>query len=107
MTLFYLDEPVVEELLQGPTMFALLGSAAVFATGAVLFGITMVRARVHPRVPAVAYIVALPALAVAARLPDTVLTSGLHVVAGATLVWLSVSLVPAPARATVAAASRA
>jgi hypothetical protein len=56
-------------------------------------------------VPAVAYIVALPALALAARLPDTVLTGGLHVLSGATLVWLAVSL--APARATATAPARA
>ena len=95
MVLFYLDEPVVEELVAGPTLFALLGSALVFTVGAVLFGVSMVRAGVHPRVPAVAYIVALPVLAVAARLPDTLATSALHVVAGATLVWLAVSVTAA------------
>jgi hypothetical protein len=103
MALFYLDEPVVADLMTGPTMAALLGSAAVFAAGSVLFGITMVRAAVHPRVPAAAYVVTLPLLAVAARLPDTVLTSGLHVLSGATLVWLSVSLVAAAAPRTAAA----
>jgi hypothetical protein len=96
MVLFHLDDAVVKELLQGPTMFALLGSAVVFAVGAVLFGTSMVRAGIHPRVPAVAYIVAFPVLAVAARLPDTLATSALHVVAGATLVWLAVSVVGRP-----------
>ena len=105
MVLFYLDEPVVKELVAGPTMVALLGSALVFTVGAVLFGVSMVRAGIHPRVPAVAYIVALPVLAVAARLPDSLATSTLHVVAGATLVWLAVSVVsssPAPRRADAA-----
>jgi hypothetical protein len=91
MVLFYLDDAVVEDLVRGPTMLALLGSAVVFTAGAVLFGIAMVRAGVHPRVPAVLYIVALPVLAIAARLPDTLATSALHVVAGATLIWLAVS----------------
>lgn len=104
MALFYLDEPVAADLLAGPTMVALLGSAAVFAVGSVLFGITMVRAGIHPRVPAVAYVVTLPVLAIAARLPDTVLTSGLHVLSGATLVWLSVSLAAAPAPRAAATA---
>lgn len=92
MVLFYLDDAVVKEVVQGPTMLALLGSALVFTVGTVLFGIAMVRAGVHPRVPAVAYIVAFPVLAIAARLPDTLATSALHVVAGATLVWLAVSV---------------
>jgi len=100
MGLFYLDEPVVEELLQGPTKFALLGSAVVFTIGSVLFGTSMMRAKVHPRIPATAYIVTLPALALAARLPDTVLTSGLHIASGATLVWLAASLAPVPVLAS-------
>jgi hypothetical protein len=92
LALFYLDGAVVEDLLRGPTMVALLGSALVFATGSVLFGVSMVRARVLPRVPAVCYLVALPVLAVAARLPDTPVTSVVHVVVGASLVWLSFSV---------------
>jgi hypothetical protein len=89
LALFYLDEPIAEELLEGPTMVALLGSAAVFAIGSVLFGVSMVRSRLHPRVPAMTYIVALPVLAIAARLPDTPVTSLLHIVIGTTLIWLA------------------
>lgn len=107
MAVFYLDEAVVDELLTGPTAFALLGSAAVFALGSVLFGVSMVRARVHPKAPAIAYIVALPVLAVAARLPDTAVTSAVHIVAGVALVWLAAGVAaprrvgsPMPATAT-------
>ncbi len=89
---FFLDERAVENVTAGPTMVVLLGSALVFAVGTVLFGVSMFRAGVHPKVPVVTYTVALPALAVAARLPDTLLTSGLHVVAGLTLVWLAASV---------------
>jgi len=91
LALFFLDEKVAGELLRGPTMVALLGSALVFAAGAALFGVAMLRAGIHPRVPAVGYLVALPVLAVAARLPDTPVTSVVHVVAGGSLVWLSVA----------------
>ena len=101
-TLFYLDDAVVADLLRGPTSLALLGSALIFAVGAVLFGTAMLRAKVHPRVPATAYLVAFPVLAVAAKLPDTPLTSAVHIVAGASLVWLAAALMPtrspAPAR---------
>jgi hypothetical protein len=88
VALFSVDQPV----LSGPTRVALLGSAVVFAVGAVLFGIAMVRARTHPVVPAVAYAVALPVLALAAPLPDSWLTSAIHVVAGASVAWLAVAL---------------
>jgi hypothetical protein len=87
--LFFLDDAVVKDLLAGPTMAALLGSALVFALGSVLFGVSMLRAGVHPRIPAVAYLVAFPVLAVAARLPDTPLTSAVHLTAGASLIWLA------------------
>ncbi|GAB1509219.1 hypothetical protein [Actinophytocola sp. KF-1] len=92
LVLFHAGEAVLDDLLAGATRPALLGSALVFAVGTVLFGIAMVRAGIHPRVPAVAYAVALPALALAAPLPDTPLTSAVHVVAGASVVWLAGSL---------------
>ncbi|MDH2425003.1 hypothetical protein [Sphaerisporangium sp. TRM90804] len=92
LALFYLDEATVRTLLQGPTRTALIGSAAVFAIGSALFAVSMVRAGVHPRVPAVAYGIALPLFAVLAPLPDTPLISLLHVLAGLVLVWLAVSL---------------
>jgi hypothetical protein len=57
----------------------------------------MLRAGAHPRVPAIAYLVAFPVLAVAARLPDTPLTSAVHLVAGASLIWLASATVAAPA----------
>jgi hypothetical protein len=92
IVLVRLPESVTRDLVRGPVLLALIGSAVVFAAGAALFGITTVRAGVLPRVPAVAYTVALPVLALAAPLPDTIATSALHVVAGATLVWLAVSV---------------
>jgi hypothetical protein len=92
LALVHLDTNVLKELLAGPTRFALLGSAVVFVVGSVLFGLAMLRARVFGRVPAAAYTVALPAFALLAPLPDTPLTSGLHVVVGLTLVWLSLAL---------------
>jgi hypothetical protein len=79
--------------LAAATRVALLGSAAVFTIGVILFAIAMVRAGVFPKVPAVAYGVAFPLFAGAARLPDTPLTSVLHVVVGATLIWLSAGIV--------------
>jgi len=92
LVLVHLDTGALQALLAGPTRLALLGAAAVFVVGSVLFGVAMVRARVFPRVPAVAYAAALPAFALLAPLPDTPLTSGLHVVVGLTLVWLSLAL---------------
>jgi hypothetical protein len=92
LALVHLDPDVLKVLLAGPTRLALLGSAVVFVVGSILFGIAMLRARVLPRAPAAAYTLALPAFALLAPLPDTPLTSGLHVVVGLTLVWLSLAL---------------
>jgi len=92
MALFYLDDAELAEVLAGPPRFALLGSVLVFAVGTLLMAVAMVRARVLPRVPAWAYAPALILFAGAARLPDTPLTSALHVVVGLILGWLSVAV---------------
>lgn len=88
-----------------PTRVVLLASAAVFAVGCVWFGVGMVRARVHPRVPVWIYLIALPVFTLAARLPDTPLTSGLHVLVGGALVWLAVSVYPNAATSSSATAA--
>ncbi len=85
LVVFFLDVPS----LPGPTRAAILCSAAVFVAGTVLFGISLVRSRVFPLAPSLGYTIALPLLALAAPLPDTVWTSALHVVGGASIVWLS------------------
>lgn len=89
-----------------PTRLLLLTSAAVFATGVVLFAIAMLRAGVHPRVPVLAYGIGFPIFAVAARLPDTPLTSALHVIVGGSLIWLALAL-RAPARQQMPAGNAA
>ncbi|MFC4584788.1 hypothetical protein [Sphaerisporangium corydalis] len=107
IALFYLDRTALAALLQGPTRAVLLGSAVVFAVGSVLFAISMVRARVHPAVPAWGYGLTLAPFALLAPLPDTVLTSALHVLAGACLVWLALSLrVPETGPASCLAGAR-
>jgi hypothetical protein len=74
------------------TRLALLASATVFVAGVILFGAAMIRARVHPRTPAWLYLLGFPPFALAARLPDTPLTSALHVLVGVALAWLAVSV---------------
>lgn len=97
LALFFLDDAVVENLAP-QTRLALLGSAVVFAGGSALFGAALVRARVHPRVAGWLYAVALPVFALAAPLPDSPLTSALHVLVGCTLVWLAVRVAASPAQ---------
>ena len=99
--------------LAGPTRVALLISLVVFVAGTALFAASMVRARVFPRLPAIGYGVLLPLLALLAPLPDNPVTSGIHVLAGASLCWLAAVLwrpvtaspapVPAPGYAPAAA----
>jgi hypothetical protein len=91
MAFYYLDDAIVDDLAT-PTRVAILASAAVFVVGTVLFGAAMIRARVYPRPAAWTYLIAFPVFALAAPLPDSPLTSGLHVIVGGTLGWLSAVL---------------
>jgi hypothetical protein len=85
----------------GVSVGVLLFSAVVFGVGSVVFGVAMLRGGVYPVVPVWGYTVLLPVFAVAARLPDGVWTSLLHVAVGGSLVWLaSVVLGRSPAAAS-------
>jgi hypothetical protein len=88
----YLSKAVQDHLKHGPTLAALLGSAIVFAVGSVLFGVLLLRTRAYPRTLSWAYIVFPALLAVASPLPDSPLKNGIHVLAGATIAWLAVTL---------------
>lgn len=92
LVLFYFDDDVIDEVLTGPTIPALIGCAAVFAVGCALFGAAMIRARVFPAIPAWGYAVVLPLFAFLTDLSDSLLTSGLHILVGAILIWLSAAL---------------
>ncbi|WP_165989497.1 hypothetical protein [Streptomyces sp. YIM 98790] len=89
LVLFFLDEEVAEEVMAGPTLAAVLGAVVLFVLGSVLFGAAMVRARVFPRAAALGYAVLFPLLALLAPLPDSLLVSVVHVLAGAALFRLS------------------
>jgi hypothetical protein len=90
IALVYLSKPVVSHLKHTPAIVALLGSGAIFAVASVLFGVSMLRAGVYPRIPVWAYTVVLPLFAGAAPLPQSPLKSVLHTLTGVTLVWLAV-----------------
>jgi hypothetical protein len=92
LVLFFLSDAVVEDVLDGPTGVVMRISALVFVLGTVLFGVTMIRDRAYPSVPAWGYTVALPLLALLAPLDDTPLTSAVHLVAAASLIWLSATV---------------
>lgn len=85
------------------TRTILLGSVIAFTMGAILFAISMVRASVIPKVPAIAYAIAFPALGIASRLPESLIVTGVHLVAGATAVWLSIALLRSLAERDVSA----
>lgn len=89
IVVFPLDPELV---LAQPTRIVILSGAAIYIIGTIWFAIGMLRARVHPRIPVVLYLIAMPLFPVAAQLPDSPLTAGLHVVAGAALVWLGIAV---------------
>jgi hypothetical protein len=104
LVLFFLSDTVVDDVLGGPTGVVVRISALVFVLGTVLFGITMIRDRAYPSVPAWGYTVALPLLALLAPLDDTPLTSLVHIAAAASLIWLSVTVWTSPLPRTSAPA---
>ncbi len=109
--LFYLATPVRDHLKHEPTFAALLGSAAVFAVGSVLFGVFLLRTGAYPRLLCWAYIAFPALLAVLSPLPDSPLKNAIHALAGLTVAWLAVTLwrtTPArPSRSRPAATARA
>ncbi|MGL5929674.1 MAG: hypothetical protein ACRCY8_12130, partial [Dermatophilaceae bacterium] len=90
--LFFLDAATVTELRSGVSGTALSGGGIVFVVGAALFGASMIRARVHHRVAAWAYTVAVPGLALTARLPESIVTAAVHATVGASMVTLALGL---------------
>ncbi|MEU7876227.1 hypothetical protein [Dactylosporangium sp. NPDC049140] len=102
VVLFYLDPAAVAALKAGPTGPALLGCAGVFVLGTLLFGVSLLRAGVFPRLPSAGYGLALTLLAALAPLDDTPWTSLVHVVAGASVTWLSLVALPAARAVQVA-----
>ena len=90
--LFYLTAPVRDHLKHESTFAALLGSAALFAVGSVLFGVFLLRTRAYPRLLCWAYLVFPALLAVLSPLPDSPLKNAIHGLAGLAVAWLAVTL---------------
>ena len=88
------QESVIDAVLDGPSNWVILGGGAIFIIGTLLFGASMVRTGVHPRLAAVGYTITLILLALLGNLPDSLLSSANHIVACVSLVWLSVSVWP-------------
>ncbi|MBM7856513.1 hypothetical protein [Lentzea nigeriaca] len=76
------------------TSLVLKAASLVFVLGTVLFGVSMVRAKVFPAVPAWGYAIVFTVLAVFAALPDTPWSALAHVACAAVLIWLSAALWP-------------
>ena len=93
LVLFHFDDAAVKEALAGsPTVPVLIASATVLAVGCALFGTTLIRARVFPRIPSWGYATVVPLFAFLTSLPDSPLTIALHILVGGILLWLGVAL---------------
>lgn len=82
----------------GVTAAVLMGASLVFVLGTVLFGVSMVRAKVFPAVPAWGYGIGFTVLAVFATLPDTPWSALVHVACAVVLMWLCAAVWPARPR---------
>jgi hypothetical protein len=87
----YLDQSILQKLLQGPTLLALVSSGLVFLFGVILFGAAMMRAGVFPRLPVVLYIVGFVPYSLGPVFPDPV-SRVAEVVAALGIIWFGFSL---------------
>lgn len=92
VVLFFVEPAAFDAVLAGPSNWVILGGGAIFIIGTLLFGASMIRTGVHPRLPAVGYTVALILLALLGNLPDSLLSSANHVSACVALIFLSRSV---------------
>ncbi|MGW9030951.1 hypothetical protein ACWGQ5_44240 [Streptomyces sp. NPDC055722] len=92
VVLFFVEPAVFDAVLDGPTHFVTLGGGAIFIIGTLLFGTSMVRTGVHPRLAAVGYTITLILLALLGNLPDSVFSSLNHVAVCVSLIFLSRSV---------------
>jgi hypothetical protein len=92
IALIHFSRSVVRHLLGGPAGIALIGSVVVFAAGSALFGASMLRAGIYPRLAAWGYTVVLPVFALGAPLPYSPYKGVLHVLAAAVLIRLALAL---------------
>jgi hypothetical protein len=103
IVLVRLDKTALKDTLQGTPRLALLGSILVFVIGTVLFGVSLLRSGRYPRLPVWGYTLALPGLAIGGALPYSPYKGILHVLSGASLIWLALRL---PGRSPSAAATQ-
>jgi hypothetical protein len=94
-----LTDAQVDAVNDGLTGVLNLIAALIFVVGTVLFGVSMVRTGVLPRVPALLYTVTFPLLALLAPLPDSIPIYALHVLAGSSIIALARALWPSPSSA--------
>lgn len=90
--LFYLPKPAADHLRHEPTLAAAVGALVIFAVGSVLFGVFLLRGGACPRPLAWAYIVFPALLAALSPLPDSPPKDAVHVLTGATLAWLALTV---------------
>jgi hypothetical protein len=87
----FFQEP---EQVAALTKVVLKGASLVFVLGTVAFGVSMVRAKVFPAIPAWGYGIGFTVLAVFAALPDTPWSALVHVACAVVLGWLSAAVWP-------------
>lgn len=92
VVLFFVEPAVFDEVLAGPTRWAVLCAGVAYLVGTLLFGASMIRAGVLPRPAAIGYTITLILLGLLGNLPDSVLSSANHVAACVSLIFLSRSV---------------
>jgi hypothetical protein len=101
----FLSQEALQALLAGPTRAVLLVSAQTFLLGVLLFGISIFRAGVFPRLAAVLYIVGFVIFSLEPLLPDAIVRTA-QVLGSISVIWFGYTLLSTTQAISVAQLAR-
>jgi len=87
----YLPEGMVDQILEGPTGAVAATSGLTFLLGEILFGISMIRARLFSRIASILFMVGMFFVPLGSVFPESFVVVG-SIIGGVGLIWWSTEL---------------
>ena len=87
----YLPEGMVDQILEGPTGAVAATSGLTFLLGEVLFGISVIRARLFSKIASILFMVGMFFVPLGSVFPESVVVIG-SIIAGVGIIWWSIEL---------------
>lgn len=87
----YLHEEVVEQMWESPTGVVAAASGSLFLIGEILFGISVMRAKVFSKTASMLFMVGMFPVPLGGILPESAVVSG-SLIAGSGLIWWGIEL---------------